>query len=112
MIRVSAVTLGVSDLAASQAFYKDALGLDVRRNGNDLTVVWPDFELTLRQDPPAGRGKFHLGFKVESRGEVDAWERRLRERGTRMMTGPAEYDGKYRLLVLDPDDYQLAIFAD
>lgn len=102
--------LGVSDLEQSKRFYGDILGLNVEPRGDDLIVEWPDFVLTLRHNPPAGRGKFHFGFQVDNNGEVDAWAQKLRESG-QVVSGPAELDGNYQLFVLDPDAYEIAIFA-
>ncbi|HET7814467.1 MAG TPA: VOC family protein [Candidatus Baltobacteraceae bacterium] len=110
MKRVSRLTLGVSNLEESEAFYGRVLGLSIEHRDDDLIVQWPDFVLTLRHNPPAGRGKFHFGFQVENRAEVDAWAQKLRENG-QVVSGPADLDGNYQLFVLDPDAYEIAIFA-
>ena len=112
MIKISHLSLGVSDLRASGAFYRDALGLQVEDLGGDLAVNWPDFLLTLHENPPAGRGKFHFGFKVGQRSEVDAWAERLRGKGAQIVAGPAAREGTYHLFVLDPDAYEIEIYAD
>jgi catechol-2,3-dioxygenase len=110
MKKLSRLTLGVSDLEESKRFYGDMLGLNIERRGDDLVVQWPDFALTLRQNPPAGRGKFHFGFQVDTRAEVDSWAQKLRE-NAQVVSGPSELDGNYQLFVLDPDAYEIAIFA-
>lgn len=112
MIRVSHLSLGISDLDQSEKFYRDVLGLNVERDGDDLAVRWPDFLLTLRLNPPADRAKFHYGFQVPSRAEVDEWGKRLRERGAQMVSGPSDHNGTYQLFFLDPDAYEIEIFAD
>jgi catechol 2,3-dioxygenase-like lactoylglutathione lyase family enzyme len=111
-LKISHLSLGVSDLPASERFYRDVLGLPTQRDGEDVVVQWPDFLLILTEKPPTDRSKFHFGFRVGSRGEVDSWADRLRSNSVQIIAGPASDNGTHQLFFLDPDQYVLEIYAD
>ncbi len=110
-LKLSHLSLGVSDLAASETFYRDVLTLPAERVGDDVRVQWPDFLLVITEKPPADRSKFHFGFRVGSEAEVDAWAERLRAHGVQIISGPASGDGLRQLFFLDPDQYVVEIYA-
>ena len=111
-MKISHLSLGVTDLNASEAFYRDVLGLPTQRHGEDVRVEWPDFSLLLTERPPADRSKFHFGFRVGSEPEVDAWAERLRSHHAQIIAGPASNDGTRQLFFLDPDQYVIEIYAE
>jgi catechol 2,3-dioxygenase-like lactoylglutathione lyase family enzyme len=111
-LRISHLSLGVSDIAASEKFYRDVLGLPTQRDGDDVRVQWPEFLLVLTEQPPADRSKFHVGFRVGSDAEVDAWAERLRSNSVQILSGPASDNGTRQLFFLDPDHYVLEIYAE
>lgn len=111
-MKLSHLSLGVSDLARSEAFYRDVLGLPAQREGDEVVVHWPEFLLVLSERPPASRGKFHFGFRVESSADVDAWSERLRAAGAQIVSGPATDGDARQLFFLDPDEYEIEIFSD
>lgn len=111
-LKLTRLSLGVSDLSESEVFYRDALGLPVERRDSDLFVRWPDLLLVLTENPPSARGKFHFGFKVESDAEVDAWAERLRARGVRVIGRPISQDGIRKFFFLDPDQYEIEIYRE
>lgn len=111
-MKISHLSLGVTDLAASEKFYRDALGLPTRREGDDVHVRWPDFLLVLSEKPPADRSKFHFGFRVNNDAQVDSWAERLRASGVQVISGPASDNGLRQLFFLDPDQYVLEIYAE
>jgi catechol 2,3-dioxygenase-like lactoylglutathione lyase family enzyme len=111
MLRFGHLSLGVSDLDASERFYRDVLGLPAERVGEQTEVRFPDFLLVLTSNPPAARGKFHFGFRVESAAEVDRWARRLRDCGAGNVSGPSGDDGDRKVIFIDPDGYQIEIYA-
>lgn len=110
-LKVSHLSLGVADVERSVKFYRDVLGLPVRSEGDDAVVHWSDFELVITARPPAHRSKMHFGFRVASKAEVDAWAERLRESGTEIVSGPSDNNGTYQLFTVDPDNYELEIYA-
>jgi catechol 2,3-dioxygenase-like lactoylglutathione lyase family enzyme len=111
-MKIAHLSLGVSDLAASEIFYRDVLGLPAKRDGDGVRVDWPDFLFVLSERPPADRGKFHFGFRVASAAEVDAWAERLRANNVQIVSGPASDGGTRQLFFLDPDHYEIEIYAE
>jgi len=97
--RVSAITLGVSDLDRSVGFYADGLGLKL---GKAVAGEVAFFQLNglvlclyndLAQDSglagePFGRGLFSIAHNVRERDGVDAVLRRAEDAGARI-TRPA-----------------------
>jgi catechol 2,3-dioxygenase-like lactoylglutathione lyase family enzyme len=110
-MRIAHLSLGVSDLSASERFYRDVLGLQTQRDTDEVRVEWPDFLLVLSERPPTDRSKFHFGFQVESAGEVDAWADRLRSHNVQIISGPATSGGTRQLFFLDPDQYVVEIYS-
>ncbi|HVU77646.1 MAG TPA: VOC family protein, partial [Gaiellaceae bacterium] len=96
------VTIRVSDLAASRAFYDEALGLPTHDGGY---VEWGDFSIAADGVPVTRR--LHVAFGVEDRDAVDAWWNRLTEAGYRSDGEPGprpQYSPSYYgAFVLDPD---------
>ena len=94
----------VSDLAASRAFYGEALGLPTFEGE---LVEWGDFGVVAVDDEhPLTRG-LHIGFGAESRDAVDAWWNRMTEAGYQSDGEPGprpEYtETYYGAFALDPD---------
>lgn len=110
-MKITHLSLGVSDLGASETFYRDVLGLPTQRHGEDVRVQWPDFLLVLMEKPPADRSKFHFGFRVSTGEEVDRWADRLRSHRVQVISGPAGENGSRQLFFLDPDQYVVEIYA-
>lgn len=111
-MKISHLSLGVTDLNASERFYRDVLGLDTKRDGEDVRVRWPDFSLVLTEKPPTDRSKFHFGFRVRDHAEVDTWAERLRSHKVQIISGPAGDNGSRQLFFLDPDQYVVEIYAE
>jgi catechol 2,3-dioxygenase-like lactoylglutathione lyase family enzyme len=100
------VTIRVSDLAASRAFY--ALVFPASPSGEVAEFVeWGDFSIAQADGENPVTRNLHAGFRARSREEVDAWWRALvdagypsdGEPGPRPQYGPDYYGG----FVLDPD---------
>jgi catechol 2,3-dioxygenase-like lactoylglutathione lyase family enzyme len=95
------LTIRVSDLAASRAFYVEALGLPTH---DGELVEWGDFSIVA--DGPATR-RLHAGFGVDDRDAVDAWWNRMTEAGYESDGEPGprpQYsESYYGAFVLDPD---------
>lgn len=111
-MKISYINLGVSDIAESERFYRDVLGLPAERKGEDVHVRWPDLLLILSENPPSARGKFHFGFRVDKESDVDAWVERLRSHGVRIIAGPASQNGARQVFFLDPDQYEIRIYSE
>jgi catechol 2,3-dioxygenase-like lactoylglutathione lyase family enzyme len=105
------LTLGVSDLSASEHFYRDVLGFSAQRKGDNVVVVFGDLSLILEPAPPVERAKLALGFRIAG-AALDELAARVRANGGHILAGPAPREGGgTALLLMDPDHYQLEIFS-
>lgn len=99
------LTLGVSDIDATERFYRDVLGVEMVRHGDAVRITFGEFTLVFEHAPPTERAKFELGLRVPDTMMLDA----IAERA-----GVATYDrdgGGRALFVTDPDHYTIEIFA-
>jgi catechol 2,3-dioxygenase-like lactoylglutathione lyase family enzyme len=99
------LTLGVSDIDATERFYRDVLGVETVRHGDAVRIAFGEFTLVFEHAPPTERAKFELGLRVP---DTDALEQ-LAERA-----GATTYDrdgGGRALFVTDPDHYTIEVFA-
>ena len=98
------VEIHVSDLAASRAFYREALGLPTF---DGELVEWRDFGIVAVDEEHPVTQRLHIGFGAESRDEVDAWWNRMTEAGYESDGEPGprpQYtETYYGAFVLDPD---------
>jgi uncharacterized protein len=119
--RVSLITLGVADLAASYRFYKDGLGLPTTRTPDDGIVFFQTAGTTLALYPYAElakdvgpgwdgpRSKFPgitLAHNVREKGEVDEVLALAAKAGAEIVK-PAQdtFWGGYSGYFTDPDGY-------
>ena len=98
------VTIRVSDLAASRAFYSTVLA---REPHGEEFFEWDDFSIApVEEDRPLTR-HLHVGFAAPSREEVDAFWRRGVEAGYRSDGEPGlrpqYHPSYYGGFLLDPD---------
>jgi catechol 2,3-dioxygenase-like lactoylglutathione lyase family enzyme len=97
--------MSVSDLAASAAFYRLALGEPTHEGS--LGPEWDDFAIgqATPERPPARR--LHVAFAAPSRDHVDRFHERLTAAGHESAGAPGprpQYrDDYYGAFVLDPD---------
>jgi catechol-2,3-dioxygenase len=123
---ISHVDLSVTDLDASDAWYRELLGAVPLFGGrNDdrayevRYIVEPNSLVIIgleQHDANDGStfserrvGLDHLAFNVESRAELDAWLGRLDELGI-SHSGITEQDAWDVLVFRDPDNIQLELF--
>lgn len=98
------VGISVSDLAASRAFYGEALGLpDVEGE----FVEWGDFGIQPVDERHPLTKNVHVAFGTEDRDAVDAWWNRMTAAGYQSDGDPGprpQYtDSYYGAFILDPD---------
>ena len=99
------LTLGVSDIDATERFYRDVLGVEPVRRGDAIRITFGEFTIVFEHAPPTERAKFELGLRVPDVAVLDA----IAERA-----GTATYDrdgGGRALFVTDPDHYTIEIFT-
>jgi catechol-2,3-dioxygenase len=105
------LNLDVRDLDVSERFYRDVLGLAVERGETKIVAREPGFLIVLNAGEPKMGGTFHFGFRVESRGEVDEWFARIRDRAT-IVSAPQDAGAVYVGRIADPDGYPIEIYCD
>ncbi|HEY3079724.1 MAG TPA: VOC family protein [Chloroflexota bacterium] len=123
--RITVLTLGVSDLERSLAFYRDGLGLPTKgivgqefeygavaffnlRNGLVL-ALWPRSSIArdagVSLQPPSAT-EFTIGHNVGSKEEVDALMEQTERAGARIVKAAgATFWGGYAGYFQDPDDH-------
>ncbi|QDY79625.1 VOC family protein [Streptomyces qinzhouensis] len=125
-VRLDAISLVVSDMAASLAFYR-RLGLDIPADADGaphveaalpsgLRVLWDTEEVIRSYDPswtrPSGGERIGLAFLCESPDAVDKLHDELVAAGHRTHLAPwdAVWGQRYAV-VLDPDGMGVSLFA-
>lgn len=116
--RISFVTLGVSDLPRSRAFYKDVLGLPQLPSpdsvaffelGRTWLALYPWEELAADAGVPAegsGLSRFALAHNVRSPEEVDRLLAEAAQGGGRLVKpGQKVFWGGYSGYFADPDGF-------
>src|SRR5262245_38453036 len=102
------VEIHVSDLAASRAFYGEALGLPTF---DGELVEWGDFGIVPVDDGHPLSRNLHIAFGVESRDDVDGWWNRRIDAGSQSDGEPGarpQYtESYYGAFVLDPDGHSI-----
>jgi catechol 2,3-dioxygenase-like lactoylglutathione lyase family enzyme len=103
------VTVRVADLAASERFYRTALGalgIEPTRNGEDW-IAWDDFLLAAADGVHPPTRHLHVGFVASSRDQVDEFWRAGIDAGYQDDGPPGERPqytpGYYGAFLRDPD---------
>jgi predicted lactoylglutathione lyase len=114
--RISLVTLGVSDVAASRAFYERlgwTVGMDVEETvffqaGGSVLTLWSREKLADDSgvSDKGGWGGITLAHNVRRREDVDEIVERARAAGATVTREPAEtFYGGYAGVFTDPDGH-------
>ncbi|RSS82030.1 VOC family protein [Streptomyces sp. WAC06614] len=125
-LRTGHVGLGVTELTRSLAFYREALGFELLREGEEegrrYAFLGRDGELVLTlweqatgPFAPAAAGLHHLAFSAAGIEEVRAYEERLRALGVDFahegVVAHAEGAASGGIFFHDPDGTRLEISA-
>jgi len=122
-VGLSHVSLSVRDLDTSRDWYADVLGFapfeePAGHGWREVVMVHPSGAVLCLQQhdgndgepfDPVRTGADHAAFQVESRAELDEWQRYLAERGVRHSPVANEPYGSV-LCLRDPDGFQLELF--
>lgn len=115
---MGAVTLAVSDLAASERFYATTLGLERIGALRDVVALGAGGrELVRLLGRPDGRpapgttGLFHLALRFPRRAELAEARRRVRDTGWRL-DGASDHDVSEALYLSDPDGHGIELYHD
>ena len=116
--RISIITLGVKDLAASKRFYVEGLGWKPVFESKEIVFFQAGgmvFALFLRDElakdfegDPAGFGRaaMSLGYNVRAKAEVDPLMKRAAEAGAKIRAPAREKSwGGYSGYYADPDGF-------
>ena len=115
--RVSLITLGVSDLARSRAFYEalgwksnsdPELGVVFFQTGGFVFALWSRDSLAEDSGVPdsGGWGGVTLAYNVNAPAEADAVIEEARRAGARIAREPGEtFWGGYSGVFVDPDGH-------
>lgn len=107
------LSLVVSDVERSAAFYESLFGMERQwREGDFVFLSCGDTDLALVKGRPEIHRRFHFGFRVESREEVDAWLRTVESSEAPITHGPADYGDYYTFTCRDPDGYGVEIYFE
>ena len=121
--RISIITLGVTDLGRSTAFYRDGLGFPVHQAGgasitffllgSAMLALYPHDALMAEANPgqtsAAGHGPhaFTIAHNVASRAEVDSVLAEAEAAGARIIKPASEtFWGGYSGYFADPDGFR------
>jgi catechol 2,3-dioxygenase len=116
----AAVTLTVSDLSRSIAYYSNAIGLRVNSSSDDgsarLGVTGRDLVVLVEQPgarPGRGRttGLFHLALLLPTRRDLGTWLAHAAADGVHL-TGASDHFVSEALYLRDPDGHGIEIYAD
>lgn len=107
------VNLVVSDVEASARFYEQVFGMErVYRVGEFVFLSCGDTDLGFVKGTPMIHRRFHIGFRVDSREEVDHWLKAIGEHGAPVTHGPKDYGDYYTFTCRDPDGYGVEIYCE
>jgi len=111
------VELTVSDLDRSLDYYRDAIGLGVREQGEGRASLGGDSELLVLHEQPGAQpaprntGLFHFALLVPERRDLAAWlAHSIREEVP--LTGVSDHFVSEALYLRDPDEHGIEIYAD
>jgi predicted enzyme related to lactoylglutathione lyase len=108
------VSLGVADMDRSIVFYRDILGLELRGEPGEVTLIDAGaFAIALNRPLGAASniivGATEIVFQVDS--VTEAWQRLL-ERGCKFATPVREiFSGTWAATFTDPDGHRLTIMG-
>lgn len=118
--RIGHVHLKVADLARSERFYRDVLGLDVTERVGDafLFMSWGDehHDLAIQARPgarpadPRGLGLYHFAVEVDDEAALADAAARLDRHGVPF--SPVDHGISKALYFSDPDGHGVEIYCD
>jgi catechol 2,3-dioxygenase len=118
--KVSRVVLKVSDLKRSIKFYKEVVGLEVRKKEKNLAYLSPDGirDLVILKQPDnpkhaqlGSTGLFHIALLLPRRENLaDLWLH-LQQHG-RWLSGASDHSVSEAVYLEDPDGNGIEIYAD
>ena len=114
MIKLNHLSLAVSDYRTSRDWYVRTLGLKPEFELSDRRVaaVQDDADFTLilvEAKPDVATAVSTFAYEVD---DVEAWHRRLADRGIPFVYPPQRNDWGYGAELLDPDGYRIRLWDE
>lgn len=132
LLGIDHVALRALDLAATERFYGEILGLPVVEEMEGVSREWDDHPWAMRifalpsgggldffavegaPRPPALRPRWldtiaHVALGVPSRAELEGWRKRLEEHGFPILEEQDHGEGRHSLYVRDPNGHYLEL---
>ena len=107
------LSLVVSDVERSATFYQSLFGMERQwREGEFVFLSCGESDLALVQGKPLIHRRFHFGFRVDTREEVDQWLEEVKAHEALVTHGPEDYGGYYTFSCRDPDGYAVEIYFE
>lgn len=115
-LRVSMISLGVTDMVRSMKFYSETLGLQfVRETEPGQIAIFRAGEITITLNRPLARASAHIAGAVEIIFNVDSVEssyRFLAAKGCVFKVAPHElFSGTWGATFSDPDGHLLTLLG-
>ncbi len=107
------LSLVVSDPERSAEFYQEVFGMERSwSEGGFVFLACGESDVALVKGKPLIHRRFHFGFRVDARDEVDAWLERVRGCGAPVTHGPSDYGDYYTFSCRDPDGYAVEVYCE
>ena len=107
------LSLVVSDVQRSATFYESLFGMErAYQEGDFVFLSCGDADLALVHGKPLIHRRFHFGFRVDTRAEVDAWLVEVQKTDSPVTHGPEDYGDYYTFSCRDPDGYAVEIYFE
>ncbi|MCH2042389.1 MAG: VOC family protein [Saccharospirillaceae bacterium] len=114
--KIGAICYYVNDVDKTEAFYRDALGMDVQRmeddgSGNDwlLAKTGNDIELLFFQQESRPGNSPIIVFDLPD-GGIDDTVNALAEKGVTIVTPVSHAPGGWSAEIADPDNHQISMY--
>jgi len=114
--KIGAICYYVNDVDKTEAFYRDALGLDVQRmeddgSGNDwlLAKTGNNIELLFFQQESRPGNSPIIVFDLPE-GGIDDTVNALAEKGVTIVTPVSHAPGGWSAEIADPDNHQISMY--
>jgi catechol-2,3-dioxygenase len=107
------LSLVVGDLENSTEFYERVFGMErLAREDGFAFLSCGEADVVLVKGQPLIHRRFHFGFRLDSRSEVDAWVDRIKSYDATITDGPHDYGNYYTFSCRDPDGYAIEIYFE
>jgi len=107
------LSLVVSDVERSAKFYQALFGMVQQwQEGEFVFLACGDADLALVKGKPLIHRRFHFGFRVDTRAEVDAWLKEVGRHDAPITHGPQDYGDYYTFTCRDPDGYAVEVYYE